>query len=71
MYPGMNATELLTGIERFLKRTGMGATGFGRQAVGDPNFVADLRAGREPRRQTTARAMEFILEHEVAKGRAA
>jgi len=34
-------------IERFLKRTGMAPTAFGRQAARDPRLVFDLRSGRE------------------------
>ena len=36
-------------VERFLRRTGMPATKFGRLAVNDPRFVIGLRNGREPR----------------------
>lgn len=35
-------------IERFITRNGMSPTAFGKRAVGDPNLVADLRAGRSP-----------------------
>lgn len=51
-------------IERFLKRTGMPATKFGRLAVNDPRFVLDLRNGREPRPYTTARVIDFIVAQE-------
>lgn len=47
-------------VERYLKRTGMPATKFGRLAVNDPRFVLDLRMGREPRSRTTVRVMRFI-----------
>lgn len=47
-------------IERFLRRTGMPATKFGRLAVNDPRFVLDVRNGREPRSHTQARVIDFI-----------
>lgn len=37
---------LLPRIERHLRRTGLSASTFGREAVGDPRLVADLRCGR-------------------------
>lgn len=52
--------ELLRRIEIYLKRSGMPAARFGREAVRDPRFVADLRKGREPRTRTTERVCAFI-----------
>jgi len=37
---------LLPLIERHLRLTGLSATAFGREAIGDPRLVADLRRGR-------------------------
>lgn len=51
---------LLRTIERHLKRTGETPTRFGRESVGDPRFVCDLRNGREARPQTAARIRAFI-----------
>ena len=51
-------------VERFLRRTGMPATKFGRLAVNDPRFVLDLRNGREPRSSTAARVIGFIVAQE-------
>ncbi len=51
-------------VEKFLRRTGMPATKFGRLAVNDPRFVLDLRRGREPRSRTAARVMGFIARQE-------
>ena len=39
-------------IEKFLRRTNMPATKFGRLAIGDPRLVRDLRNGRELRPPT-------------------
>jgi len=49
---------LIREIEKFLRRTGMPATTFGRLATRDPRFVLDLRMGRMPRG-----AMERRVEH--------
>lgn len=51
---------LLPRIEAFLRRTGLPWTKFGRMAVGDPRFVADLRNGRDPRPATQERVEHFM-----------
>ena len=51
---------LLWRVERVLKRTGMAPTRFGRESVGDPCFVFQLREGREPRPITAGRVQRFI-----------
>nr|WP_082456556.1 hypothetical protein [Novosphingobium sp. Leaf2] len=51
---------LLRRIERFLRDTEMPWTKFGRLAAQDPRFVADLRNGRMPREETTARVDHFM-----------
>ena len=57
---------LLTQIERYLRATRMSPTRFGREALGDPNLVADLRDGREPRRATTRRVLAYIEAGQTA-----
>ncbi len=52
--------HLLSIIERHLRRTGTTPTRFGREAVRDPRFVRDLRAGREPRRRTADRVLAYL-----------
>ena len=52
--------HLLTRIERHLRVSGVSATRFGRDAVGDPRFVLDLRNGRVPRGATVARVEAHI-----------
>jgi hypothetical protein len=47
-------------VERYLKRTGMPPTKFGRLAINDPRLVEDLRNGREPRLRVTRRILAFI-----------
>ncbi len=52
-------------IEKFLRRTAMPATKFGRLAANDPRLVQDLRNGRELRAPTAARLEAFLAAHEV------
>ncbi|MBX9881829.1 MAG: hypothetical protein K2X73_07640 [Sphingomonas sp.] len=56
---------LLSKIERFLRRTNMPPTRFGRLAANDPRLVGDLRRGREPREAMAARVERFIREFEA------
>lgn len=55
---------LIRKIEKFLRRTGMPATKFGRLAAHDPRFVFDLRNGREPRPVTERRTEHFMNLYE-------
>lgn len=61
--------ELLTRIERYLKRSGVTPTRFGRLSIGDPRFIFDLRNGREPRAPMIARIAAFLdsAEHELRR----
>jgi len=52
-------------IEKFLRRTHMPATKFGRLALGDPRLVHDLRNGRELRPPTAARVEAFLAAQEM------
>lgn len=54
-------------VEKFLKRTGMPPTKFGRLAVNDPRLVGDLRNGREPGSRVAARIMTFIAGQVAAR----
>lgn len=54
---------LIRKIEKFLRKTDMSATKFGRLAAGDPRFVLDLRNGREPRVATEARIEHFMNKY--------
>lgn len=51
---------LLQRIENHLKVRRMPPTRFGREAVGDPSFVFNLRNGREPRASTVARVQAYL-----------
>ena len=52
--------NLLREIEKFLNRSDVAPARFGREAVGDPRFVFDLRRGREPRPGTVKRVRDFL-----------
>lgn len=55
---------LLRRVERYLRRSGVPPTRFGREAVRDPRFVFDLRRGREPREPTLRRVSAYLDQHE-------
>lgn len=57
---GEITVHLLREIEKYLRRFQIAPTRFGRDAVGDPRFVFDLRNGREPRPGTVARVRHFL-----------
>lgn len=52
--------SIIIEIDRYLRRTAMSATRFGRLAVNDPRLVHDLRRGREPGPAIVARVEAFI-----------
>ena len=52
--------HLLRDVEKFLRQNEFAPTRFGREAVGDPRFVFDLRNGRDPRPGTVRRVRAFI-----------
>lgn len=56
--------ELLREVEKFLRVNDTPATKFGREAMGDPRFVFDLRNGRDPRPRTVARVRAYLREGE-------
>ena len=56
-------SEFLAEVEAYLSSTGMSPTAFGKTAMGDPRFVATVRAGRAPTLRTVERVRRFIAEH--------
>jgi 2,4-dienoyl-CoA reductase-like NADH-dependent reductase (Old Yellow Enzyme family) len=52
--------HLLREVEKFLKSSNFPAARFGREVMGDPRFVFDLRRGREPRPRTVERVRAFL-----------
>ena len=51
---------LLREVEKFLRQNDTAPTRFGREVVGDPRFVFDLRNGRDPRPGTVARVRAYL-----------
>ena len=56
--------ELSRRIETYLRRSGMSATRFGREAVRDPRFVFDLREGRQIGPVIAARVVAYLEARE-------
>lgn len=68
--PIMSASKFASEIEAFLKKSGMPPTNFGRDAVGDPMFVFQLRKGRAPSLRLVEIAQRFIQKQDqLAKSR--
>lgn len=57
------AESFLAEIDAYLSQSGTSATAFGKEVVGDPCFVGDLRAGRMP----GLRLVEKVQKHIAAK----
>ena len=51
---------LLREVEKYLRQNDTPPTRFGREVMGDPRFVFDLRNGRDPRPNTVARVRAFL-----------
>ena len=51
---------LLREVENFLRRNDKSPASFGREVMGDPRFVFDLRNGRDPRPGTIARVRAYL-----------
>jgi hypothetical protein len=64
--------HLLRRIELYLRRSAIAPARFGRDALGDPRFVFDLRNGREPRRATVVRVSAWLdaKERKADEGKA-
>jgi 2,4-dienoyl-CoA reductase-like NADH-dependent reductase (Old Yellow Enzyme family) len=55
---------LLQRIEQHIRARRMTPTRFGREAVGDPNLVTQLKDGRELRVATMRRILAYLDNHE-------
>ena len=52
--------NLLREVEKYLRQSELAPTRFGREVLGDPRFVFDLRNGRDPRPRTVARVRAYL-----------
>lgn len=59
----LTGADLRNRIDTFLVKAKMAPTRFGKDAVGDPSFVFDIREGRVPSLDTANRVIEFIERH--------
>ncbi len=57
---GVGTMYLLRDVEKFLYQSNLSAARFGREVMGDPRFVFDLRRGREPREPTERRVRAYL-----------
>jgi hypothetical protein len=55
---------ILDRIDHYLRRSKTTPSRLGRDAVGDPNFVTNLRDGRQPRQATLERVLAFLDRQE-------
>lgn len=55
-----SADAFLSEIANFIERAGISASAFGRAAVGDPNFVGDIRDGRSPSLRLVDKARAYM-----------
>lgn len=55
--------ELLAKIETFLSETGIGASYFGKKAVGNSEVVTRLRSGKRVWPETEAQLINFISDY--------
>lgn len=53
-------SKLLAEITDACRQLGIAPTNFGREAVGDPRLVNDLRNGRQPTSRTIARVRAYM-----------
>ena len=61
--------QFLAKIEAFLAAKKMKPSAFGKAAVGDPNFVGDIRnKDRQPSLGTVDRVNEFMASHDAEQG---
>lgn len=61
--------DLLAVVETYLGKTEVAPSRFGREAVGDPNFVSDLRRGRQAGFAVAARVFGFLARTEKGRRR--
>ncbi len=60
--------SILIDIDRFLRAKKMAPTRFGREAVGDPRFVFDVRKGRQCGGRVRARVYAYMAARNGTPG---
>ena len=55
--------EFITEIDTYCRASGMAVTPFGRAAVGDPGFVARLKAGGDVTLSTVEKVHNFMKDN--------
>ncbi len=60
---------LLQRIERHLRARRMSPTRFGREAIGDPNLITQLKEGRELRAATAQKIIDYLNDNEAEECR--
>lgn len=63
--------DILKQIEAFCTRNHMGVTTFGRNVIGDPNLVGNLRNGRSLTLKTANAIVAFMAEYPTQSANAA
>jgi hypothetical protein len=58
---------VLLAVEEFLQAADMTPTAFGQRALNDPTLVHEMRKGRECKRATRQRILEFITAEKAAR----
>jgi hypothetical protein len=62
-----HSEQFVADVEAFLVSSGMTATAFGKDAVKDPNFVPDIKAGRSPSLGLVDKVYEFMRAQTQAR----
>lgn len=63
--------EVVEQIDSFLERHSMKPSRFGRDALGEPQFVAEVRSGRAPGLTTLVKLRDFMRERDAVLERSA
>jgi hypothetical protein len=63
----VTAESFLSEIDAFLTAKGMSESAFGKAALGDPNFVSNLRAGRSPSLKTVSKVADYLRTNAPAE----
>lgn len=59
----MTPEQFRAEVESFLAESGMAPTRLGREALGDPSLVFQVRAGRTPGLRVATKVLTFISEY--------